>query len=273
MSTVSTGKDSQLWRRERTLVAVVAAGGVLGLLTVIWLTWFCCSRVFDYQDIASREIKIRTSSLRVVQSNEGVNSALSLFASGGGNEWKDEFFRHYGLLNQAVKELASLEVNRLNQQRDLEMLLNEYTSFARMIVSATQTDGPDEALRIWVSPASEQKRARLKALLDELTVQADFAVAELDTEKDAVARSITRASVGSTIILSVLLLVGVFRIRSHVFQQAQIEETLTTQADQLNKQADQLFQLREEAESASEAKSDYLACTSHELRGCRATAR
>ena len=268
MFTDSTGKYSHLFRlrRERSLVALVAAGGVVGLLTVIWLTWFCCSRVFVYRDMASREVKIRNSSLQIVHSHEGVNSALSLIASGGGPEWKDEFFRSHGLLNKAVKDLASLEINRLDQQRDLEMLLNEYTSIARMMISAASIDGPDAALKTWLSPNVEQKRARLKSLLVELTVQADMSLETLDDEKDVVTRSITRASIGSTVILSILLLVGVFRIRSHVFRQARIEDTLTAQADQLTGQADQLFQLREEAESANKAKSDYLASTSHELR-------
>ncbi len=247
------------FKKERLLVTLIVMGSVISLMTVIWLTWFCCSTTLENQELAASEVTIRGLRSRLARSHQSMIAAISLRAAGGNQEWAAEYDRARAQLGSGLESLAQLTSIADSDRTKIDQAVDSFDSVSDSVFQGLVDEGPEKALAQWLTADAATQKQELRRALTTAVHYSDKAIQAVQDAQDERVGQVIAASVGSTVILTLMLLVGIGRIRNHVFRQALIERTLKTQAVELT-------ELRRLAESASEAKSNFLASTSHELR-------
>ena len=247
------------FKKERLLVTLIVIGSVFSLMTVIWFTWFCCSTTLENQKLAASELTIRNLRSRLARSHQTMNAAISVRAAGGDQEWAAELDRARALLDGDMALLAQLTSVSDTDRMRIDHAIASFDTVSDSILQIVIDDGPDKAVEKWLAPDALTQKQQLRRALTTAVHYCDKSIQSVQDAQNKRVGQVIAASVGSNVILTLMLLVGIGRIRNHVFRQALIERTLKTQVVDLT-------ELRRLAESASEAKSNFLASTSHELR-------
>ncbi len=246
-------------KKERLLVTLIVMGSVSSLMTVIWLTWFCCSTTLDNQEFTASEVRIRGLRSRLERSHQSMIAAISLRAAGGNQEWAAEYDRARARLGRDLESLAQLTSIADSDRTKIDQAVDSFDTVSDLVFQDVVDEGPEKALAHWLIPVASTQQQELRRALTTAVYYCDKAILAVQDAQDERVGQVIAASVGSTVILTLMLLVGIGRIRNHIYRQALIERTLLAQTIELT-------ELKLVAESASEAKSNFLASTSHELR-------